>query len=686
MSEAKPTLRVDTSVGMANPEGTTGIGQETENNDHNRREEKLRKLVRMLAEEVSERFVPAPTEDERTNDAINGIGDFKTRCRWAEFWRNEHKERTETEQAVWANYYTNNPSLLSKAQWEKSITDPEWQWPDPFSGKNYEEEAEDAEEEILISGLQSGVKPEHKRKNAPVGSNELECFLKQVEEAIINESLANKPTRNENKLSLEFKDLLKQLREFDLVAIPTDKTNSFTLMSSREYAKEIKIHLDKSAVRINRSKLNEIVENCFSFITELDRYLSKNEREFLKEKVNSKAIPQPKILVKDHKKKNSNGSYPTRLVVPATNFTAGFPKIGYLGIKNLFKKHKVEFGQRNIVQASDLKDKLEKFNINAGNATIVSVDAEAMYPSIKFQLIYDAVQYYAEAMPPETNKAISLCLDLIFFGMSNTLISFQDGFYLYDGDKKPEERGLTIGGYESAWLADLVMSYLLEVTYDTLYDPMHFFGVYRDDGLAVFKGKKTTNEIQEWLESFQSDVDDIAGNNFLKFTAVVWDPLNHHSEWDISNTAITVDKSPSFPFLDMEMYWLSEQSLAFRVHLKKNQQLKYLNKGSSHTPGCFKAIPNGVIKRLTKLTSINDSNSNQTLDELYPTHFQALSDANLIKPDQIPTLADSIDEMEREKNDETSKAQPRNAAIETEKERSTLGLGTPTSGGSPSTK
>ena len=62
-------------------------------------------------------------------------------------------------------------------------------------------------------------------------------------------------------------------------------------MSSREYAKEIKIHLDKSAVRINRSKLNEIVENCFSFITELGRYLSKNEREFLKEKVNSKAIP-----------------------------------------------------------------------------------------------------------------------------------------------------------------------------------------------------------------------------------------------------------------------------------------------------------------------------------------------------------------------------------------------------------
>ena len=60
--------------------GTTGNSQETPN-DLNWREKKLRLLVQLLAEEISERFVPAPTEDDRTIDAINGIGDFKTRCR-----------------------------------------------------------------------------------------------------------------------------------------------------------------------------------------------------------------------------------------------------------------------------------------------------------------------------------------------------------------------------------------------------------------------------------------------------------------------------------------------------------------------------------------------------------------------------------------------------------------------------
>eukprot|EP00957_Ditylum_brightwellii_P169137 12873952-Ditylum_brightwellii.AAC.1 len=68
---------------------------------------------------------------------------------------------------------------------------------------------------------------------------------------------------------------------------------------------------------------------------------------FLNEGIASKAIPQPQPLVKDHKKREENGDFPTCLVIPATNFTATFSKIGYLGIK----------------QASDLKEKLEALEL-----------------------------------------------------------------------------------------------------------------------------------------------------------------------------------------------------------------------------------------------------------------------------------------------------------------------------------
>jgi len=51
---------------------------------------------------------------------------------------------------------------------------------------------------------------------------------------------------------------------------------------------------------------------------------------------------------------------------------------------------------------------------------------------------------------------------MIKFGMGNMLLTFVDKHYQYSGDENVEERGLTIDGYESAWLADLVVAYILE--------------------------------------------------------------------------------------------------------------------------------------------------------------------------------------------------------------------------------
>lgn len=46
--------------------------------------------------------------------------------------------------------------------------------------------------------------------------------------------------------------------------------------------------------------------------------------------------------------------------------------------------------------------------------------------------------------------------------MGNTLIYFDGQYFQYDGGHSIEEKGLTIGDYESAWPADLAMSYLLK--------------------------------------------------------------------------------------------------------------------------------------------------------------------------------------------------------------------------------
>ena len=98
-------------------------------------------------------------------------------------------------------------------------------------------------------------------------------------------------------------------------------------------------------------------------------------------------------------------------------------------------------------------------NWKRNEVTIASIDAVAMYPSIKFPLVKKAISYFKRSLPKNQQSNIKLCLKLIAFGMSSTLLTFEDKYYEY-GEKGIETKVLAIGGYESAFLADLVASYL----------------------------------------------------------------------------------------------------------------------------------------------------------------------------------------------------------------------------------
>jgi hypothetical protein len=105
----------------------------------------------------------------------------------------------------------------------------------------------------------------------------------------------------------------------------------------------------------------------------------------------------------------------------------------------------------------------------------------------------------------------------------------------------------------------------------------------------------------------------------------------------------------------MELYW-RDKALAFKLHLKENQVLKYLNEGSCHISSCFKSIPHGVLRRLSILTSITPENKDKPLNELYPEHTKALEHAKLPVPKTYPTLQESlknIHERETTRNNPT---------------------------------
>ena len=135
----------------------------------------------------------------------------------------------------------------------------------------------------------------------------------------------------------------KSLKISTKVIFPTDKTNLYKTVELDKYIKWMNNHLNKNATKSSRERIVEIFNNSNDLLKELssEELINDNEYNFLKETIDSKAIPMPKLLIKDHKNPDKDGDFPTRIVIPATNFTAGFPKLGFTGIRNIFNKNNI---------------------------------------------------------------------------------------------------------------------------------------------------------------------------------------------------------------------------------------------------------------------------------------------------------------------------------------------------------
>eukprot|EP00957_Ditylum_brightwellii_P208772 15358866-Ditylum_brightwellii.AAC.1 len=98
---------------------------------------------------------------------------------------------------------------------------------------------------------------------------------------------------------------------------------------------------------------------------------------------------------------------------------------------------------------------------------MMSLDVVNMCPSVQVKLIKKALQHYSHGLPEEDKQRINLGLTMVKFGMKNMLVNFRDKFYIYQGaakgqDLSEEDIVLAIGTFDSAFLADLVASFVLK--------------------------------------------------------------------------------------------------------------------------------------------------------------------------------------------------------------------------------
>ena len=184
----------------------------------------LRREVLHVTSETSDKYVLAPNRNQILSDLLIGLKRFRNVVRWKYFFA--EKKRIEKEL---------KDSPLSQTTYNSKF--------------NFEKDENENTPKLLNQeGINSGLKATNNTQNAPIGSPELEGFLRELERTLITQAFEDSKTkrkRDENILLT-----LDKLGKSTQVTIATDKTNSFKVISIEKYKFWVYGHLEKAAKEV----------------------------------------------------------------------------------------------------------------------------------------------------------------------------------------------------------------------------------------------------------------------------------------------------------------------------------------------------------------------------------------------------------------------------------------------------
>ena len=187
-----------------------------------------------VTSETSDKFVFAPHKDSILADLLIGLKRFRNTVRWKWFITEEKRRKREKATSPLSQITLSSNSSSSDEDSEK------------------ENKKEDEE------GLKSGLKSVATVNNAPIGSTEVEAFLKEIEYELIAQVTKDKlVTKPRDEI---ISKLLERLDESEKVVIATDKTNSFQVVPIGKYKEWVAAHLETSAKEISITRIIEILD------------------------------------------------------------------------------------------------------------------------------------------------------------------------------------------------------------------------------------------------------------------------------------------------------------------------------------------------------------------------------------------------------------------------------------------
>ena len=159
----------------------------------------------------------------------------------------------------------------------------------------------------------------------------------------------------------------------DSIIVLTGKTNGYVPMKFENYKLEMKENLDGLENTIGANEISKERNLLIEKLKDLELILGKDEFSGVKHRIESCAMPTPRLLAKDYKKPNDRGLYSSRLVVLAESFISRFSELGCKITQDTLRKSNMQINRFTIVQASSFKSNLEDLNVMKGNNSIIKI-------------------------------------------------------------------------------------------------------------------------------------------------------------------------------------------------------------------------------------------------------------------------------------------------------------------------
>ena len=355
--------------------------------------------------------------------------------------------------------------------------------------------------------------------------------------------------KNSSSFQKTLQNDIRSIKSSSRTLTPADKTSNMYRLTREQHEKLVHDSVT-STYKKTDNKIQDVINKQGKCIA---------EKTGVVDKMNINGKSNCFVSLKDHKDNFLNK--PTvRLINPAKN------EIGRIS-KNILDNINVKL--RNILgtnQWKNTRDVIKWFQgiQNKEIYKFTMFDIKDFYPSIKEDLLNTALEFAANHVNISTDdrEIIHHARKSLLFNKNETWIK-----------KSSNTFDVTMGAYDGAEVCELVGTYLLYLISKSY--KKEEVGLYRDDGLAVFKnisGPKAEKIKKHFQRIFKEHGLDIVIDCNLKIVN----------------------------YLDVT---LNLNDGSYRPYCKPNDITSYIHKESNHPPNVIKQLPIAIEKRVSELSS-----------------------------------------------------------------------------------